>query len=57
MSDRVNMLAVATELEWLRWYRKNAPGWYLADDAVERVDRWLREDFEKEMKKKCPENF
>lgn len=47
---RKKMHHIATELEWLRWLRRNAA-------PHERVLEVLKADFERETKKVCPENL
>lgn len=48
--SRKKMHQIATELEWLRWLRKN-------NAPHERVLEVLKADFERETKKVCPENL
>lgn len=52
------MHSIATELEWLRWFRQEALRDCLADDLVkERVEEWLRNEFEVRTKLICPERL
>ncbi len=50
------MVDYGTELEWLRFFRARAAALLTADaEAETRVVEWLRAQFEKETRKRCPE--
>jgi hypothetical protein len=51
---RRKMVDYATELEWLRFFRKEALV-FNSDLYRERMTEWIRRDFEKHTGKTCPE--
>lgn len=56
-NKRIKLHEIATELEWLRFFRDEVTSYLGAMWFQERIVKMIAAKFEKKEKKRCPENL